>query len=111
MVSESDILSANVLLVDDEEANVLLLRRTLSAARYVSIASTVNPREVLELHRKNRYDLIVLDLQMHGNAVASALRFYRDQRARDVGTLDDLEAALARFPDDMEGNRQAAHIR
>src|SRR3954469_23851593 len=64
MVSESDILSANVLLVDDEEANVLLLRRTLSAARYVSIASTVNPREVLELHRKNRYDLIVLDLQM-----------------------------------------------
>ncbi|HEY4670450.1 MAG TPA: adenylate/guanylate cyclase domain-containing protein, partial [Gemmatimonadaceae bacterium] len=64
MVSESDILSANVLLVDDEEANVLLLRRTLSAARYVSIASTTNPREVLELHRKNRYDLIVLDLQM-----------------------------------------------
>src|SRR6266498_3740485 len=64
MVSESDILSANVLLVDDEEANVLLLRRTLSAARYVSIASTTNPREVLDLHRKNRYDLIVLDLQM-----------------------------------------------
>ena len=66
MVSESDILSANVLLVDDEEANVLLLRRTLSAARYVSIASTMNPREVLELHRKNRYDLIVLDLEMPG---------------------------------------------
>src|SRR3954464_12150128 len=64
MGSESDILSANVLLVDDEEANVLLLRRTLSAARYVSIASTMNPREVLDLHRKNRYDLIVLDLQM-----------------------------------------------
>ena len=64
MVGESDILSANVLLVDDEEANVLLLRRTLSGAGYVSIASTMNPREVLELHRKNRYDLIVLDLQM-----------------------------------------------
>ena len=64
MVSESDILSANVLLVDDEEANVLLLRRTLSAARYVSIASTMNPHEVVELHRKNRYDLIVLDLEM-----------------------------------------------
>ena len=32
MVGESDILSANVLLVDDEEANVLLLRRTLSGA-------------------------------------------------------------------------------
>ena len=66
MVGESDILSANVLVVDDEEANVLLLRRTLSGAGYVSIASTMNPREVLELHRKNRYDLIVLDLQMPG---------------------------------------------
>jgi adenylate cyclase len=66
MVSESDILSANVLLVDDEEANVLLLRRTLSAARYVSVSSTMDPHEVLELHRKNRYDLIVLDLQMPG---------------------------------------------
>jgi adenylate cyclase len=66
MVGESDILSANVLLVDDEEANVLLLRRTLSGAGYVSIASTMNPREVSELHRKNRYDLIVLDLQMPG---------------------------------------------
>lgn len=66
MIGESDILSANVLLVDDEEANVLLLRRTLSGAGYVSIASTMNPREVSELHRKNRYDLIVLDLQMPG---------------------------------------------
>ena len=66
MVGESDILSANVLLVDDEEANVLLLRRTLNGAGYVSIASTQNPREVLELHRENRYDLIVLDLEMPG---------------------------------------------
>ena len=49
-----------------EEANVLLLRRTLSGAGYVSIASTMNPREVSELHRKNRYDLILLDLQMPG---------------------------------------------
>ena len=66
MVDESDILSANVLIVDDEEANVLLLERTLSGAGYVSVASTMDPREVCELHRKNRYDLIVLDLQMPG---------------------------------------------
>jgi CheY-like chemotaxis protein len=64
MVGESDILSANVLLVDDEEANVLLLRRTLSGAGYVSIASTMNPKEVGALYRENRYDLILLDLQM-----------------------------------------------
>jgi adenylate cyclase len=66
MASESDILKANVLVVDDEEVNVLLLRRTLSGAGYLSIASTTNPHEVCDLHRKNRYDLIVLDIQMPG---------------------------------------------
>src|SRR5450432_731692 len=66
MVSASDILNASVLVVDDEAANVLLLQRTLSGAGYVSVASTMNPREVSELHRANHYDLIVLDLQMPG---------------------------------------------
>src|SRR5437762_8829216 len=36
----------------------------LSGAGYVSVASTRDPRTVCELHRKNRYDLILLDLQM-----------------------------------------------
>src|SRR3977135_1661466 len=55
---------AKVLIVDDQEANVVLLERTLSGAGYVSLASTRDPRAVCELHRKNRYDLILLDLQM-----------------------------------------------
>jgi PAS domain S-box-containing protein len=38
----------------------------LAEAGYVRVASTTNPREVCELHRKNRYDLILLDLQMPG---------------------------------------------
>ena len=66
MVSATDILNASVLVVDDEAANVLLLERTLSGAGFVSVASTMNPREVCELHRTNHYDLIVLDLQMPG---------------------------------------------
>src|SRR5205085_4170718 len=36
----------------------------LSGAGYVSVTSTRDPRAVCELHRKNRYDLILLDLQM-----------------------------------------------
>ena len=66
MVSSSDILNARVLIVDDLEANVRLLERILSSAGYASIASTTDPHEVCELHRKNRYDLILLDLQMPG---------------------------------------------
>jgi len=66
MVSSADILNASILVVDDQEANVLLLERMLRGAGYVSIASTRDPHEVCELHRKNRYDLILLDLQMPG---------------------------------------------
>ena len=64
MIDPADILRAKVLVVDDQEANVLLLERMLSGAGYVSVASTRDPRAVCELHRKNRYDLILLDLQM-----------------------------------------------
>jgi signal transduction histidine kinase len=66
MISSSDILKASILIVDDQEANVSLLERMLSGAGYVSVSSTRNPHEVCELHRKNRYSLILLDLQMPG---------------------------------------------
>jgi CheY-like chemotaxis protein len=36
------------------------------ASRLHMFTSTMNPREVCALHRKNRYDLILLDLQMPG---------------------------------------------
>jgi len=66
MVSSSDILNAKVLIVDDMEVNVRLLEHMLRSAGYASIASTMDPHEVCELHHKNRYDLILLDLQMPG---------------------------------------------
>ena len=66
MISASDIFHGKVLIVDDQKVNVLLLERTLRGAGYDAIASTMEPREVCALHRKNRYDLILLDLQMPG---------------------------------------------
>src|SRR5450756_1110995 len=64
MISASGILHGKVLIVDDQEANALLLDRILHGAGYVSITSTMDPCEVCELHRNNRYDLILLDLEM-----------------------------------------------
>ncbi|MBI3478947.1 MAG: response regulator [Nitrosomonadales bacterium] len=64
MISSSNILHGEILIVDDREDNVLLLERILRGAGYVSITSTMDPREVCELHRKHRYDLILLDLLM-----------------------------------------------
>jgi signal transduction histidine kinase len=66
MISSSDILKASLLIVDDQAANVSLLEQLLRDSGYVSIASTRNPHEVCDLHRQNRYDLILLDLQMPG---------------------------------------------
>src|SRR5687768_16900683 len=66
MFDPSDILSGKVLIIDDNESSVLLLERMLRGAGYASVASTTDPRQVCELHRKNRYDLILLDLQMPG---------------------------------------------
>jgi PAS domain S-box-containing protein len=61
-----DILGARILIVDDQEANVQLLEGVLGEAGYTCVSSTMNPQEVCTLHRKNRYDLILLDLQMPG---------------------------------------------
>src|SRR5580704_16042625 len=62
----NDILNASILIVDDQEPNVSLLEQLLSETGYTRVTSTMNPREVCALHRKNRYDLILLDLQMPG---------------------------------------------
>jgi PAS domain S-box-containing protein len=65
-LAESEILNASILIVDDQEANVFLLESMLRDTGYARVASTMDPREVFALHRKNRYDLILLDLQMPG---------------------------------------------
>jgi PAS domain S-box-containing protein len=65
-IADVDILKARILIVDDQESNVTLLERLLDEAGYSNVASTMNPEEVCALHRKNHYDLILLDLQMPG---------------------------------------------
>ena len=66
MISPMDILHGKILVVDDQEANVLLLEQMLRGAGYASIASTMDSSQVCELHLIHHYDLILLDLQMPG---------------------------------------------
>src|SRR3954467_10287318 len=66
MVSAADILNAGILVVDDKDANVQLLKGMLRIAGYVAVDSTTQPAKVCELHQQNRYSLILLDLQMPG---------------------------------------------
>jgi len=58
------ILGARILIVDDNDMNITLMQRMLRGAGYTAIESTANPVEVCDLHRRNRYSLILLDLQM-----------------------------------------------
>ena len=63
-LSKAEILAARILIVDDQEANVLLLERVLGEAGYTAVTSTMDPLQVCALHRRHDYDLILLDLQM-----------------------------------------------
>ncbi|HEV7912858.1 MAG TPA: response regulator [Albitalea sp.] len=66
MTLDHDILSARILIVDDQQANVHLLSRLLAEAGYTDVTSTTDPTQVCALHRRTNYDLILLDLQMPG---------------------------------------------
>ncbi|MFT7524959.1 MAG: PAS domain S-box-containing protein [Arenicella sp.] len=58
------ILNAHILIVDDQKTNIQLLVELLTEAGYKNISSTMNPKVVCEWHRKNNYELIILDLKM-----------------------------------------------
>ena len=64
MPGSTDVFRSRILIVDDQESNVRLLECALRRGGYVAVSSTTDPREVCALHRRNRYDLILLDLQM-----------------------------------------------
>ena len=66
MLTETQLLDASILIVDDQQANVALLEQLLGEAGYTHLSSTMDPAEVCALHRQNHYDLILLDLQMPG---------------------------------------------
>ena len=66
MITESEILAASLLIVDDQQSNVELLEQLLGEAGYRCVSSTMDPQQVCELHRLHHYDLILLDLQMPG---------------------------------------------
>jgi adenylate cyclase len=63
---KTGITEAKILIVDDTQTNVTLLEVILRSAGYLAVTSTLDSRTVCDLHSKNSYDLILLDLQMPG---------------------------------------------
>src|SRR6188474_3305868 len=50
----------------------------------------------------------VIDYQQQTATVNRAMAYFQTRHAKDVRTLDELEAALAQFPDDPDGNAELA---
>jgi putative two-component system response regulator len=55
-----------ILIVDDEAANVAILRRLVLRAGYERLAETTDPRQALALFREFQPDIVLLDLHMPG---------------------------------------------
>jgi CheY-like chemotaxis protein len=83
MVNQQDIANVQILIVDDIASNVLLLEQMLSETGYQNITSTMDPHKVVELHRANNYDLIILDLQMPGMDGFQVMEALKSQRVND----------------------------
>ena len=66
MITPADIRRARVLVVDDQPVNVQLLEYLLKTTGYENVHSTLDPRQVVSMHLKYRFDLIILDLHMPG---------------------------------------------
>lgn len=74
---------ARILIVDDEDDNVLLLRRILEPAGYLDIRETNDPTEVRDLLRDYDPDLVLLDLLMPGMDGHEVLAVLREATAPD----------------------------
>lgn len=64
MISKEEILTAKILIVDDDNVSVNLLAETLKKAGYRNITSTTDSRQAAKLYAQIRPDLLALDLNM-----------------------------------------------
>jgi cyclic di-GMP phosphodiesterase len=60
----TDILRASILIVDDEDINLRLLKKLLKFKGYFNVVCTQDPLQALPLFKKHRSDLVLLDLNM-----------------------------------------------
>ena len=64
--AHSEQLKANILIVDDDQANILLFTKILEVNGYENIISTFDPCETIPLQQKHQFALILLDINMPG---------------------------------------------
>ena len=63
-MNQEELFSLHILIVDDEPVNIALLEDMLQFSGYQQVVATTDPRRVLDLCRRQRPDLVLLDLNM-----------------------------------------------
>ncbi len=66
LMAEKPTRESRILLVDDEEANIRVLRRLLMREGYDLIASTTQATQVITLFKEFQPDIVLLDIHMPG---------------------------------------------
>jgi CheY-like chemotaxis protein len=83
MINDQDILNANILIVDNLQANVLLLEDMFTDVGYLNVDSTMDPCAAVKLHRTNCYDLILLDLKIPGMDRFEVMKLFKKIAVND----------------------------
>ncbi|WP_339863709.1 HD domain-containing phosphohydrolase [Paremcibacter congregatus] len=71
--------NSRILIVDDNAANIFLLRELLSDDGFEHIVTTTDPIEAIQIFKSQRFDIMLLDIQMpklDGFGVLKSLREY-----------------------------------
>lgn len=63
-ITDTDLQSAHILIIDDEASNIKLLEKILHVSGYNHTLSVQDPRQAIAAHQKHQSDLILLDINM-----------------------------------------------
>lgn len=81
LVSAQEVHARRILIIDDEEANVLLLRTLLEREGYRDVHSLMDPTQAVTAFAQLRPDLVLLDLMMPDMDGYQLLEAFRRQTA------------------------------
>lgn len=62
--ASAEILNARILVVDDNQTNVVLLKKLLQGSGYTNVEGISDSREVKAMYERQPYDLVLLDIRM-----------------------------------------------
>lgn len=79
LVTSEELLSRRILVIDDEEANVLLLKTLLEREGYENTLCLTDPGEALEAYVRFDPHIVLLDLMMPGTDGYQLLEAFRRQ--------------------------------